>query len=146
MEPKIIYGEPTKRATVHPPEPQGGTKAGNLERHLAEALADLIDPIRPSEVGNRINSAFNLIERVQCDLADALASEYERGLADGRGDGCEQWDLGKAAGIAEANERILATSRMQYTAGREDGFASGLIAHVSSMIEHDRCGDELRGR
>lgn len=80
--PRIIYGESNRNAKVLPPEPQVETKRDALERYLSEALKDLINPIRPTDVDNRINSAFNLIARVHRDLTDALNAEYQRGQKD----------------------------------------------------------------
>ena len=126
MGTNITKGAPPGRyADVYP----GGheIKCDGLKRCLAEALADLIHPIRPLEVGTRINSAFNLIERVLADWADVLDAEYDRGYANGlarrtaqeRLDGEEAaYTLGKAAGIAEANERWLAAEEADPVRGR----------------------------
>ncbi len=154
MESKIIYGEPYTRQECKGTPPEEETKRNALENYLHEAMSDLCDTIRPSEVGNRIEGAQRCIAKIENLIDDVLAIEYERGYANGvkvtdynaRTREELAYTNGKEAGIdaankqaeicagcrkveeatALANERILATSRMQYTAGREDGFAEAM--------------------
>ncbi len=129
MESKIIYGEPYKNAKVHPPEPEEETKRNALENYLHEAMSDLCDLLRPSEVGNRIEGAQRCIAKAENLIDDVLAIEYERGYANG-----------KQAGIDAANKQEA------ICAGCRKVEEANAVAMDSRPVEHDRNGDELRNR